>query len=220
MKNKFAALLVLLTPFLIQAQTVSEHTLQIDLKPQKVTIDISCEKIKNSEAGDDIEVKFRRSSKSHALHQLLLKNAQEVLALKSCEDFEQLASVPTARWIQHQTPAFPLSVPSMPLYNFKVGTLHWLYVKDLGASTENQPFYSAFYWQKDHWQVVPDFFNGLSFYGFEGKNVITGFYEGAFFVKHTSSLSGHRLIPITKQVWVGDKLVKHYSPDEEIVFER
>ena len=220
MKNKFTALLVLLVPFFVQAQTVSEHTLQIDLKPQKVTIDISCEKIKNSDQGDDIDVTFRRLPKSPALKQLLLKNAQEVLALKSCEDFGQLASVPTAKWIQHQAPAFPLSVPSMPLYNFKVDGTHWLYVKDLGASTETQPVYSAFYWQTDRWLEVPDFFKGLSFYGFEGKNVITGFYEGAFFVKHTSSLSGHRLVPITKQVWVGDELVKHYSPDEEIVFER
>ncbi len=220
MKNKFAALLVFFSPFFIQAQTVSEHTLQFDLKPQKVTIDISCEKIKNSDKGDDIDVTFRRSPKSSALNQLLLKNAQEVLALKSCEDFEQLTSVPTSRWIQHQEPTFPLAVPSMPLYNFKVGSLHWLYVKDLAASTENQPIYHAYFWQKNRWQEVPDFFKGLSFYGFEGKNVITGFYEGPYFIKHISSLSGQRLIPVTKEVWVGDELVKSYSKDDAFVFER
>ena len=203
-----------------QADGVEPRTVAIDLKPQKLMVHASCEVIPGSQFGDDIQVSLANGGTGEVLKQLILENAQDIWAIRTCADFERMLAIPSSKWIVNTAPAFPLAVPSAAIYNFSLGKQHWLLVKDIGASTENEPVFHAFIWKNRTWQNVPDFFAGLSFYGFdERRNVITGFYEGGFFVKHTSSLSGMKLKTIKKEVWVDNHLVKTYSPDDTVVFD-
>ncbi len=218
MKKTVLLLASLLFGGLVSAQALT-RTLVFKLQPQNTIAVVSCTAGKD-EQSDTFQVSLKNQPKAQVLSQLMLENTQEVLALQSCADFNKLPVAPTSEWIQYQTPAYPLAVPPSPMYNYQQNKIHWLLLKDLSASSENEPFYQAFVWQQGTWQHLPDFFKGLSFYGFEGQNMITGFYESGFFIKHTNQVKGTLLHATKKEVWTDEQMVKPYTEEEATVFEK
>ena len=218
MKKTVLLFTSLLLGGLASAQPLT-RTLVFKLQPQIVTAVVSCTK-GSSDQSDTFQLNLKNQPKAQVLGQLMLENTQEVLALQSCVDFSKLPVTQTSEWIQYQAPAYPLAVPPSPMYNYQQNKSHWLLLKDLSASSENEPFYQAFVWQQGTWQHLPDFFKGLSFYGFEGQNMITGFYESGFFIKHTNQVKGAQLQAIKKEVWTDEQMIKPYTEEDAAVFEK
>ncbi|WP_434779689.1 hypothetical protein [Neisseria sp. Ec49-e6-T10] len=197
-----------------------KQILTFPIEPQAIKVDLSCEPKQDELFGDNISYQLiGQKQLGDKLSQLILDNAQEVFAIRTCQEFDDLTKPNPAIWVMNKKPNYPLATPSLPFYNFKFQQQYWLLVKDIAFSTENQPMYHVFVWRKGQWQEQEDFFKDLAFYGFEGDNFISGFYEGAYFMKHTSILEKGHLTPLKKEVWVNDQLVKPYEPDNS-VFDR
>lgn len=189
----------------------------IPLRPQNIVVQISCETDeKDNDLGDTFQVSVKNIPKTDILSQLIIENMDDIFALRSCSDIKKIISIPDSEWIGPQVPKFPL-IPSLAVYNLSNGSQNWLLIKDLTASSELQPIYYVFLWNKNRWQEQPNFFNGLSFYGFEKDNIITGYYESSFFIRHINRLKGTKLEILRKEVLIDGQIIKTYKANEEII---
>lgn len=221
MKNKcIIKITTLFLLFFISLATFAQphkYDKTISLSPKNIVIEISCEKDPDNDGlGDDFHITVKDIPTTDILNRLMLENLDDIFALSNCSDIKKIISVPDSEWIQQKAPNYPLTT-SLAVYNFKINAQNWLLIKDLTASSTLQPIYYAFLWKNNRWQEQPNFFGGISFYGFEKDNVITGFYESSFFIRHINRLKGTSLEIIKKEVIVDEQVIKTYKANEEII---
>lgn len=134
----------------------------------------------------------------------------------NCQNLIERIKQSDYSWISNTIPSFPID-PKIAIYSFvpPKQNAHWLILKDQGRSTDTAPFYQLFIWKNKKWVEQSNFFQNVSFYGFESKYIITGAYEGPYFIKLISQVKNNQLSLVRKEMWENDQLVFSALPHQK-----
>lgn len=206
--------LTLISPF-IGAQTPLFFKISIPTKPKSINIQAVCQ----DGAYNTFQITLHPTP---SIPQPLLTsleknfNALDVPETIHCQELIQNIKRSHYSWLSNTVPQFPID-HSIALYNFKVPkqNTNWLLLKDQAQSSDDRSFYQVFLWKNNQWQLLPNFFQATSFYGFENGNVITGAYEGPYFIKLISKIKDNHLALIRKEMWQDDQLIFTALPHQK-----